>query len=525
MQSQQTTPNHGKKHAIVRVGQALISFFAQFFRDLRDGDLWVRLSLVVFGAGYFRRGQIVKGILVTALQAFVFIFYPIALWPYVSKFGTLGTVKRAAVFNPVTLKNEVNDFDHSFMILLFGLVGILVIAAVVLFWIKNIHAVRGLQITDENNRKILQEMEKLEQLARQNGADAQELHRKMQVLKANTKRINRFSDDICNLFNRKFHITLLTLPSLGVMLFTILPLLVMICVAFTNYDQTHMVPTNLFTWVGLNNFKTLFTQSQTITFGYSFGRVLSWTLIWAFFATFTNFIFGILLAMFINNRKTHWKRMWRTLFIITIAVPQFVSLLLVRNFFANTGIVNTIFASVGITDFLKQIGLLSQSYAYIPFLTDPVWAKVMIILINMWIGIPYMMLIATGILMNIPSDILESARIDGANAFQSFRKITMPYILFVTAPYLVTSITANINNFNVIYLLTNDVFVTKDQLLANSNAQEVDLLVTWLYRLTQNYYNYKMASVIGIVIFIISAVFTVLAFRILIRGDREERFQ
>jgi arabinogalactan oligomer / maltooligosaccharide transport system permease protein len=136
-----------------------------------------------------------------------------------------------------------------------------------------------------------------------------------------------------------------------------------------------------------------------------------------------------------------------------------------------------------------------------------------------------MMLIATGILMNIPADILESAHIDGANAFQSFRKITMPYILFVTAPYLVTPITHNINNFNVIYLLTNDVFVTKDQLLANSNAQEVDLLVTWLYRLTQNYYNYKMASVIGIVIFAISAAFTVLAFRVLIRGDREERFQ
>ncbi|HPF88052.1 MAG TPA: sugar ABC transporter permease, partial [Candidatus Limiplasma sp.] len=92
-------------------------------------------------------------------------------------------------------------------------------------------------------------------------------------------------------------------------------------------------------------------------------------------------------------------------------------------------------------------------------------------------------------------------------------------------PYLVSSFTGNINNFNVIYLLTNDVFVTKDQLLANSNAQEVDLLITWLYRLTQNYYNYKMASVLGILIFIISAVFTVFAFRKLIQGDREERFQ
>ncbi len=490
MHSLQTTEIRGQKGSLKNGLLALASFFTDFYHDLREGDLWVRLSLILFGAGYFRRRQIVKGVLVTVLQAFIFIFYPIALWPYLSKFGTLGTVKRAAVFNPETMKNEVNDFDHSFMILLFGLIGIIILVAVVLFWIRNIHAVRQLQIQAESGKKI-----------------------------------NRFSDDVRTLLNERFHITLLTLPSLGVMLFTILPLLVMICVAFTNYDQTHMVPTNLFTWTGLSNFKTLFTQSQTITFGYSFARVLSWTLIWAFFATFTNFFFGILLAMFINNKRTRLKRMWRTMFIITIAVPQFVSLLLVRNFFANTGIVNTIFANVGITDFFKQIGLLSQGSAYIPFLTDPVWTKVMIILINMWIGIPYLMLIATGILMNIPTDILESARIDGANAFQSFRKITMPYILFVTAPFLVTSITQNINNFNVIYLLTNDVFVTKDQLLANSNAQEVDLLVTWLYRLTQNYYNYKMASVIGIVIFAISAVFTVLAFRILIRGDREERFQ
>lgn len=525
MQTLHPAAARGEKGSMKNVGRTLINFFAQFIRDIREGDLWVRLSLILFSAGYFRRGQIVKGILVTALQAFVFIFYPVALWPYLSKFGTLGTVKRAAVFNPETMKNEVNDYDHSFMILLFGIVGIIVIAAMLLFWVKNIHAVRRLQVMDENNQRNQQEILKLQQLADRQSGDVQQLNRQIQLLRANSKKINRFSDDIRNLLNEKFHITLLTLPSLGVMLFTILPLLVMLCIAFTNYDQTHMVPTNLFTWVGLQNFKTLFTRSQTITFGYSFGKVLSWTLIWAFFATFTNFFFGILLAMFINNKKTRLKRMWRTLFIVTIAVPQFVSLLLVRNFFANTGIVNTIFASVGITDFLKQIGLLAPSYAYIPFLTDPVWAKVMIILINMWIGIPYMMLIATGILMNIPADILESARIDGANAFQSFRKITMPYILFVTAPYLVTSITANINNFNVIYLLTNDVFVTKDQLLANSNAQEVDLLVTWLYRLTQNYYNYKMASVIGIVIFIISAVFTVLAFRILIRGDREERFQ
>ena len=135
------------------------------------------------------------------------------------------------------------------------------------------------------------------------------------------------------------------------------------------------------------------------------------------------------------------------------------------------------------------------------------------------------MLIATGVLMNIPTDQLESAKIDGATPRQIFFHITMPYMLFVTGPALVTDFVKNINNFNVIYLLTQDVFVTTDQAMANSQAKEVDLLVTWLFNLTQNYYNYKMASAIGVIVFILCAVFTLIAFNKMIQGDREEVFR
>ena len=245
-------------------------------------------------------------------------------------------------------------------------------------------------------------------------------------------------------------------------------------------------------WVGFSNFISLFGGGGlTSTFGYAFVRVLGWTLVWAFFATFTTYIGGILLSLLLNSKKTRLSKMWRTLFIVTIAVPQFVSLLLVRNFFSNGGIVNTICHSIGLTGFLRSIGLVSTSY--IPFLSAPGWAHVMIILINIWIGVPYQMLIATGVLMNLPSDQLESARVDGATNFQIFRKITMPYLLFVTGPALITDFVKNINNFNVIYLLTQDVYTTTNQAMASSQAKEVDLLVTWLFRLTQDYYNYKMA--------------------------------
>jgi arabinogalactan oligomer/maltooligosaccharide transport system permease protein len=466
----------------------------KFFENLWDaivhGDLWVKLSMLIMGAGYVKRKQYIKGALVTLLEVLVIYFIVALGFPFLSKFGTLGTVQREMIFNPATMKNEVNNYDNSFQILLFSMVTILGIVSFVAFWAANLINVRKAQVAQSQGRHI-----------------------------------NTFREDLRSMFNQQFHKTLLFFPGLGVIVFNVIPLLVLIAVAFTNYDQQHMPPTALFTWVGFKNFKQLVTSSISITFGYSFGKILVWTLIWAFFATFTNYFGGILLAMFINNKKTKAQKLWRTLFVISIAVPQFVTLLLVRNFFSDAGIVNTICSNLGITSFLQHIGLVSSKMTYIPFLTEPGWAKVMVILINVWIGIPYLMLIATGILMNIPADLMESARIDGANSLQIFIKITLPYILFVTGPYLVSSFVGNINNFNVIFLLTQDVYFTKDQLLANSQAKEIDLLVTWLYRLTQEYYNYKMASVIGIVVFIICAVFTLFAFNFLIKGDKEESFQ
>lgn len=464
--------------------------FKKFGESVAKGNLWVKLSLIVMGAGYLGVGQVAKAILMTLVEV-VFIAYMILNGaPYLSKFGTLGTVQYESTFSLVTMTNEVNDYDHSFKILLFGTITLVLIVAFVCIYIANMINVWKLQ------------------------------QRKEQGLAINT-----FKKDMRSLINEKFHITILALPVLGVVVFTIVPLVIMIAVAFTNYDQNHMPPAALFTWVGLSNFKNLFTTSTTITFGYSFWRVIAWTFIWAFFATFTTYFGGIFMAKFINNPKTKAQKLWRTLFVITIAVPQFVSLLLVRYFFANTGIVNTVCSQIGLTDLLTHLGLVKEGLGYIPFLSSPGWAHFMIIMINIWIGVPYQMLIATGVLMNIPNDLVESAKIDGANAFQIFKSITMPYMLFVTGPSLITQFISNINNFNVIYLLTQDVYVTTDQMLANSSAKEVDLLVTWLFRLTSEQYNYRMASVIGCVVFVICAVFTLFAFRRMTAGDKEESFQ
>lgn len=469
---------------------AIGAWFKNFGTAVTKGDIFVKLSLLIMGAQHFRRKQIVKGIIMTLFEVVIIAYTALVGIPYIGKLGTLGTVEREIIFNMETMQNETNDYDHSFKILLFGIISLIVLFVAVFIWMNNvIHAY------------------------------------KLQKAAENGEHINTFSEDVKALFDEQFHKTLLFFPCLGVVVFTIVPLIVMICVAFTEYDKAHIPPASLFSWVGIENFISLFSDSVSLTFGYTFRKILCWTLIWAVFATFTTYIGGILLSLLINSKKTKVKKLWRTLFIIAIAVPQFVTLLLVRNFFADSGIVNTICSELGVTDFLRDVGILRSSMHYIPFLTDPSWAKVMIIVINIWIGVPYLMLIATGVLMNIPEDLMEAARIDGANKFQIFRKITMPYMLSVTGPYLVTQFVSNINNFNVIYLLTQDVFITKDQMLANSSGKEIDLLVTWLFRLTQEEYNYKMAAVIGIMVFVICAIFTLAAFTRMTSGDKEDEFR
>ncbi len=461
------------------------NYFKDFGLAIAHGDIWVKLSLIIMGAGYFGRKQIMRGILMTLLQVGVLASIFGVFAPYMSKLNTLGTVQREEVFDIVTMKKTVNNYDNSLLILLYGIIGILVIIAFIALYIGNIKATYRIQKMQENGEKL-----------------------------------NTFLDDLTSFKNERFHITLLTLPSLGVILINIIPILFMVCIAFTNYDENHQPPTYLFTWVGIKNFVNLFTTSQTITFGYAFVRVLIWTLIWAVLATATTFLGGILLAQFINHEDTKFKGMWRTLFVITIGIPQFVTLLLISKMFGDNGIVNTFCSNVGILDFFKNIGLLNAGDSFIPFLSRPGWAHVTIILVNIWVGIPYQMLVATGILMNIPSDQIESAKIDGANKFQIFWKITMPYVMFITGPSLIQSVIGNINNFNVIYLLTYN-YKTTNMAMANSHANEVDLLITWLFRLTNEYSNFKMASVIGIVTFVVCAALSLLTFSRMIGGDKE----
>ena len=294
----------------------------------------------------------------------------------------------------------------------------------------------------------------------------------------------------------------------------------MILVAFTNYDGAHNGYTNaLFTWVGLDNFNTMLSWdvtggAGTQSYAATFGEVLIWTLIWAFFATFTNYFLGMFVAMAINKKGIRFKKGWRTILVLTIAIPQFISLLYVSKMFAKNGIINTT---------LLDLGLITKA---LPFWEEATWARVTVILINIWIGIPYLMLITTGILMNIPADLYESAKIDGASGWQQYRKITLPYMLFVTGPYLLTSFTGNMNNFNVIYLLTGGAPTNPAASSAAGTVGYTDLLITWLFKITMGAETqYYLASVIGILVFVVVALISLIVYNVLPSIKNEEDFR
>ena len=457
-----------KKSALSIFLEAVGGVFSEIGVTFKDGDIKTKLSYIILGLGPILRGQVLIGAALLLCEVLFFWFMFGFGWKYLSKITTLGTVATQKI------KRKTVYGDNSFLILLFGLLCIFAVIAIIFIWYINIK---------ENHK---------EELALKQG-----------------KKLPSNMDAFRSLFDKHFDKTLLALPVTGVFVFTVLPIVFMILVAFTNYDKNHQSPTNLFTWVGLENFKSLVSFSSG-GLGPTFLQVLLWTLIWAFLATFIDYFLGLAVAILINKKGIKFKRLWRTILVLTIAIPQFVSLLYVMKMFANDGLIN---------GYLIKWGIIKS---YIPFWTDPMLARITIIVVNIWIGIPYMMLIATGLLMNIPEDLYESARIDGANGWQMFRSITLPYMLFVTGPFLLTQYTGNLNNFNVIYLLTQG---KPQSMNLAERAGNTDLLVTWLYKMTVNDTNYKMAAVLGIMVFAVTAVVSLVVYNMLPSVKDEEGFQ
>lgn len=437
---------------------------------VKKGGMLTKISMIIMGAGNFAHKQIVKGLLFLLSEILFVGFMAMSGVHNLAMLITLGEAEQQEVWNEAKGIYEYSAGDNSLLILLYGIATLFIIAWFVCMW-----------------RASLKSAYKAECLHKEG------------------KHVNSFKDDIKDLFHVNLHKTLLTLPLAGIIILNILPLMFMISMAFTNYSKQgeHLV---LFDWVGLANFAKVLSISDSI--GQTFWSVLGWTLVWAVFATGLNYVFGMILAIIINRKGTKFKSFWRFCFILSIAVPMFVSLLIMRTMLQPSGAVNTL---------LMNLGLIDKA---LPFFTNATWARVTVIVINLWVGIPYTMLQVTGILQNIPEELYEAAKVDGANAVVTFFKITLPYMLFVTTPYLLTTFTGNVNNFNVIYLLSGG-----DPTPVGATAGKTDLLVTWLYKLTIDQQYYNIGAVIGILTFVVLAIVSLVTYRNTGSYKNEEGFQ
>ncbi len=483
------------------LGKKIVNFFKSIIFGVRDeavdigttftkGNWAVKTSFLIFGFGNLFYGQILRGLFFLLFEVifFAYMFIPSGGLHWLGKANffqtgkTIGTVQGTFEYDWIYDTDVWVPGDDSVKVLFYALLTILFIVAFVVTWRIQVKQCRiCMDIT------------------------------------AQGKKVKSGKDDMKSLLDDQFHKTLLALPVAGIMFFTVLPIIFMIIIAFTSYDAAHDGYSNLFTWMGWSNFNSLLDFGQG-GMGLAFGEILGWTLMWAFFATFTNYFLGMFVAIMINKKGIRIKKFWRTVLVMTIAVPQFVSLLYVGQLFNTSGIIGKMLINWGWLPMGKSLW------------SNPVSSKILLVVLNIWVGIPYVMLQATGILMNIPQDMYESSRIDGANAFQQYTKITLPYMMFVMGPYLLTSFVGNLNNFNVIYLLTQnapDQMNTAIGMAGGVSVNHTDLLITWLYKMTLNSAEtkYNMASVIGIVVFLVVAILSLIVYNIMPSTRNEEDYR
>ncbi|KFN11679.1 binding--dependent transport system inner membrane component family protein [Paenibacillus macerans] len=405
------------------------------------------------GLGQLYNRQYIKGLLFLAVEALGLAYLIKNLGTAIWGIITLGEVPRMLV------KGKWVDGDHSIFIMIQSLITLLFLAVFIIVYILNV----------KDARNIGQERER-------------------------GKKPNNFKQSVRYVLDYKFAVAFLSIPAAGILFFTVMPIIFMVMLAFTNYSAPkHIPPAMLVDWVGFGTFKELVVLK---TWSHTFYGVLTWTIIWAVLSTITTYFGGLLVALLINQKGIRFKGVWRTILILPYAVPQLISLLVMKNMFNG------------------QFGPINQYLGYfglggLPWLTDPFWAKVTVIVVNMWVGIPVSMLLILGVLTTIPKDLYEAAEVDGATGFQKFKIVTLPMILFTTAPTLIAQFAGNINNFNAIFLLTGGDPVKGDYQYAGAT----DLLVTWLYKLTLNQNKYNMASAIGIIIFVIIASFSIYNYR------------
>lgn len=271
-------------------------------------------------------------------------------------------------------------------------------------------------------------------------------------------------------------------PALALLtVLSLLPNLYSVYLAFTNHSLFHFQE---FSFVGLRNFERILFGPEMRTFG----RVFAWTMVWAGLSVFFSLVVGLMLALPLNTENLKGVNLYRTLFIVPWAIPAFISVLMWQGLLnsSDQGALNALLVQFGVQP--------------VPWLDDPTWSRFSVLLVNVWLGYPFMLTVCLGALQSIPKDLFEAAGIDGASRARQFFSVTLPMLRPALVPVIVSSFAFNFNQFSTIYLLT-----AGGPPVAGSDAGATDILITTSYKLAFTQYQYGLACAYAVLIFLIVA--------------------
>lgn len=256
-----------------------------------------------------------------------------------------------------------------------------------------------------------------------------------------------------------------TVAFILILFIVIVPILTTILLSFTGMDPNHQ---SKFSWVGLQNYNLLIKAKGVA--GGPFWLIIGWTLIWTLGATTLSIFVGFMLAIIANNDRIKFKGLFRTIYLLPWAVPAFITIMYFSIMVSPSGSITTL-----MKEYLNIDLLIKNS---------PSATRIFLILMQTWLGSSYVFLLSTGVLQAIPEDLYEAADIDGSTSWQKLSKITVPLVLFQTAPLLIGQYTFNFNNFSIIYLFNQGgpFLPSKYGNIAGSS----DLLISYIYKLTIN---------------------------------------
>lgn len=324
---------------------------------------------------------------------------------------------------------------------------------------------------------------------------------------ARGKKPYSFRQTVANALDERFYRTALAFPLLGVSIFSILPILFMILIAFTNFggDVVHPV---LADW-SLSAWTKILGVGSV---GSTFGKIFAWNILWAVLSTSINFFGGLSLALLLNKRNVRGSVIWRAFPILAYAIPGFISMLGFKFMFSQSGPINQLLVANGHDAIFFLSNVASAKW----------WARGIGLFVNAWISIPSIMLMTTGLLSNIDTQLYEAAALDGASRFTQFRTITLPFILFSITPVLIGQFVGNFNNFGIFFFLRGGL---QSNYAGYFLASDTDLLINWLYNLSVDNNYYSIGAAISLVIFLVTASLSLLVYVRSAAYGKEDTYQ